>query len=242
MVNMMNKYPLLSLPTAKNQAGVVLVISLIMLLALTLIGVTGSNVTGLEEKMVANSKDKNLAFQAAESALRLIETGLSTNPTGFSCTNQGVNGLYHAVTPPTTPYYNKYITSPPTQYVASSSTVESWFSSATDAATCNTTTATTTAKVSIYSQTGGAIPLSSAPSLGGVCRNPRYIIEKIATASNASAGGGSLEVGAASGGSSGETNTYRITVQGWGSNANSAAQVQSIVKVTYSGTSTNTGC
>jgi len=54
----------------KSQAGVVLVISLIMLLLLTLIVTTSVQVTSLEEKMASNSRDQNLAFQAAEAALR----------------------------------------------------------------------------------------------------------------------------------------------------------------------------
>ncbi|MCK4494530.1 MAG: hypothetical protein KAU26_10770 [Methylococcales bacterium] len=57
----------------KQQSGVVLVISLIMLLLLTLIAISGSQMTGLEEKMASNSRDQNLAFQAAESALRAAE-------------------------------------------------------------------------------------------------------------------------------------------------------------------------
>jgi len=55
------------------QSGAVMVISLIMLLLLTLIGVTGSQVTGLEEKMSGNMRDRNIAFQAAEAALRDAE-------------------------------------------------------------------------------------------------------------------------------------------------------------------------
>ena len=51
---------------SKHQSGVVLPISMIMLLLLTLIGITGSHVTGLEEKMAGNSRNYNLAFQAAE--------------------------------------------------------------------------------------------------------------------------------------------------------------------------------
>lgn len=54
----------------ESQSGVVLVVSLVMLLLLTLIGVTGMQVSGLEEKMAGNNKDKNIAFQAAETALR----------------------------------------------------------------------------------------------------------------------------------------------------------------------------
>jgi len=66
-----------------QQSGVVLVISLIMLLLLTIIGVTAMRVTGLEEKMAGNSKDQNVAFQAAEVNLRDSEVwlaGLVTEP------------------------------------------------------------------------------------------------------------------------------------------------------------------
>ncbi len=56
-----------------KQTGVVLMVSLIMLLLLTLIGVTGTQVTSLEEKMASNNRDQNLAFQAAEAALRAGE-------------------------------------------------------------------------------------------------------------------------------------------------------------------------
>jgi len=57
----------------KHQSGAVLPISLVMLLLLTVIGVTGSQMTGLEEKMAGNMRDRNIAFQAAESALRDAE-------------------------------------------------------------------------------------------------------------------------------------------------------------------------
>jgi type IV pilus assembly protein PilX len=53
-----------------KQSGVVLVVSLIMLLLLTLVGMTGTQVTSLEEKMASNNRDQNLAFQMAEIALR----------------------------------------------------------------------------------------------------------------------------------------------------------------------------
>ncbi len=83
-----------SFSTSKRQAGVVLVVSLVMLLLLTLIGVTGARVTGLDEKMAGNMRDRNLAFQAAESALNAGETAAAAttvsacpanpaNPVGF---------------------------------------------------------------------------------------------------------------------------------------------------------------
>lgn len=83
-----------SFSTRNRQAGVVLAISLVMLLLLTLIGATGARVTGLDEKMAGNMRDRNLAFQAAESALNVGEAAAAAatllpcpadpaNPVGF---------------------------------------------------------------------------------------------------------------------------------------------------------------
>lgn len=52
-----------------KQRGVVLVVSLVILLAMSLIGITAMQVTMLEERMSGNQRDRNLAFQAAESSL-----------------------------------------------------------------------------------------------------------------------------------------------------------------------------
>ena len=59
-----------------GQQGVVLIVGLILLLLLTLIGITGMQMTSLEEKMAGNMRDRNLAFQAAESALAAGEKWL----------------------------------------------------------------------------------------------------------------------------------------------------------------------
>ena len=73
----------------RQQRGAVLIISLIMLLVLTLLGVTSMRTTVLEEKMAGNLRDKNTAFQAAETALRdgeaLINTLVATS--SFDGTN-----------------------------------------------------------------------------------------------------------------------------------------------------------
>lgn len=73
----------------KYQSGAVLVVSLIMLLLLTLIGTTGMSVTSLEEKMAGNMRDRNLAFQAAESALSAGETAAATAALTLSCPDVG---------------------------------------------------------------------------------------------------------------------------------------------------------
>lgn len=66
-----------------------------MLLLLTLIGITGSQVTGLEERMAGNMRDQSIAFQAAESALRVGEAA-TANPLVFSCA--GTGGYYDSTT------------------------------------------------------------------------------------------------------------------------------------------------
>lgn len=67
-----------------HQSGAVLVISLIMLLLLTLIGTTGVQSSSLEEKMAGNMRQRNLAFQAAEAALRDAEKFIQGNDSAFN--------------------------------------------------------------------------------------------------------------------------------------------------------------
>ncbi len=76
----------------KKQSGVVLAISLILLLLLTLIGITGMQTTSLEEKMAGNTRDRNIAFQAAESTLLEAEKFIQNNTT-TAVTYDGSNGL-----------------------------------------------------------------------------------------------------------------------------------------------------
>lgn len=63
-----------------REGGAALIVSLIILLLLTLIGITSMSTTTLEEKMAGNMRDRNLALQAAESALRAGETALVQIP------------------------------------------------------------------------------------------------------------------------------------------------------------------
>ena len=49
-----------------KQSGSALIISLMILIVMTLIGITGMGTSGLEEKMAGNDRDAALAFQAAE--------------------------------------------------------------------------------------------------------------------------------------------------------------------------------
>lgn len=53
-----------------TQRGAVLILSMILLLVLTLLGLSSMRTATLEEKMAGNMRDRNLAFEATESALR----------------------------------------------------------------------------------------------------------------------------------------------------------------------------
>lgn len=76
-----------------RQRGAVLIVSLILLLVLTLIGVAGMQTTTMEERMAANTRDSNVSLQAAEAVLRDAEAFLDTNlpPRGDF---DGSDGLY----------------------------------------------------------------------------------------------------------------------------------------------------
>ena len=75
----------------QRQRGAVLYVALIMLILLALIGVVGLQVSGLQERMSANYRNANLAFQMAELEARqteaIIETALSGG-TGTFTSNQ----------------------------------------------------------------------------------------------------------------------------------------------------------
>lgn len=94
-----------------QQNGAVLIISLIMLLLITLIGTTAIQTSTLEEKMAGNLYDKNIAFQAAEAALRHGEALANTlNPAIINAANNGINstGIYQegAILPNPFPWNN----------------------------------------------------------------------------------------------------------------------------------------
>ena len=85
---LVNKVPI----QRRQQRGAVLAVSLVFLLVITLIAVGSMKNTILEEKMAGNIRDRNLAFQATESAVReaeLFVAGIASLG-GFD----GTGGLY----------------------------------------------------------------------------------------------------------------------------------------------------
>lgn len=75
--------------------------ALVFLLLLTIIGIAALGTTSLEEKMAHNAKDRNLAFQSAESALLLGESWIAgqTDLPVFPNNSMGLYSLSSTSTP-----------------------------------------------------------------------------------------------------------------------------------------------
>lgn len=82
-------------PGPDSQRGAVLIVSLLILLILTVIGVSSMQSSTLEEKMASNSRDRNVGFQSAEATMREAETYIEGLVTTGGFTNS--NGLYSAI-------------------------------------------------------------------------------------------------------------------------------------------------
>ena len=62
--------PMHATPTPSRQRGAALIVSLVLLVILTLMGIATIRTSTMQERMAGNERDRNLAFQAAEAALR----------------------------------------------------------------------------------------------------------------------------------------------------------------------------
>ena len=69
------------------QKGAALIMSLVILAAITLLGVTNIESSSLEMKLVSAQKERNIRFAAAEAALRTAENRLETEATFTSATD-----------------------------------------------------------------------------------------------------------------------------------------------------------
>ena len=65
---------------ASKQSGVVLFVALILLLILSLLGVTAARMQTVEERMARNDHNREISAQAAEAALRAAEVALCVVP------------------------------------------------------------------------------------------------------------------------------------------------------------------
>lgn len=91
-----------------RQQGATMIVGLIMVLAITIVGLSAIRGTALQEQMAGNMRDRQLAFQASESALREAELAL----TGGSATVPvgQVQGFIEALELPSTAFWQDFDT------------------------------------------------------------------------------------------------------------------------------------
>lgn len=79
----------------QRQSGAVLAVSLLILLVMTLVGVSSMQSTVLEERMASNTREREQAFEAAEAALRGAEAFINSSVAiTSSFDTDGSDGLY----------------------------------------------------------------------------------------------------------------------------------------------------
>ena len=74
-----------------SQKGIALVVALVLLIAVTLVGLAAIRGTSLQEKMAGNSFDREVSFQATEAALTTGAQRVSTNLASFDFSVQGLD-------------------------------------------------------------------------------------------------------------------------------------------------------
>jgi len=128
----------------------VLIVSLILLLVMTILALSGSQAVRLQERMAGNARDTDLAFQGAEAGLRDAETyidGLTSWPA--ACTNTSTTGClmfeYGTLQPTVSPAFD-----------LKSQSVSAWWN--------------------VY---GRDYQTATPNELAGVQRDPKFVIEKM---------------------------------------------------------------
>jgi type IV pilus assembly protein PilX len=80
----------------QRESGAVLIIGLIMVLLISIIALSAIRSSNLQEAMAGNMRDRNIAFQAAESALVVGESQVHVYSAGIVCTGQSTCHLRNA--------------------------------------------------------------------------------------------------------------------------------------------------
>ncbi len=148
---------------SQRERGVALIISLILLTLMSLVGMASVRAISKEERMVAQTFDRSVAFQAAESALREAEgwieqAGRPSPAANADCTMMGTPNQVMACGSLATPTVPRWI----------SSSFTDW----TDATVVGTGSLTITPEYFVE-YLGGAFPCSLKDVGTGVCKRYR---------------------------------------------------------------------
>lgn len=186
-----------------RQQGAALITGLIFMVVLTLMAVTAARMAGLEERMSGNMRDRSLAVQAAELALRDAERDIS-GPTAGSTRSPVISGITNFVSACTNGLcYNG---------IQGNSNGTDW--NVTPA--WSTVNMTAAPSVAYGDNTGAADPgTPGADLIAQLSAAPRYIIEGIKKTPP---------------GSGQPVYYYRITVRAQGANPNTVVWLQEVFR------------
>jgi len=208
-------------PRIGSQRGAALIVGLIMLLLMTMVGVAGMRDTLLQEKMAGNMRDREMALQAAESALRAAEISLN-GATAPAISN--ANGMYDLATTAGATATQRKSGSTMVSEPKFWGSVWNWYGNG---------------NYITYGSVGTVrqLPmLNPALASQGILEQPRYVIEKMDSSLTnrgeyTSGGGSTTMVTEADLGSVEDTATvvpdYRITARGVGATADAVVILQS---------------
>jgi type IV pilus assembly protein PilX len=232
-----------------RQGGFSLIVSLMMLIVIIILGISGSQMAITEERGSRSDRDRQIAFQAAEAALKDAEYEIY-GATGNLCTlpNQVNHGNMR---PGTNTCFNEVsrigfeygCSSPPNEGLCLTQTVTS----------CNLATAgscpayldptvvdflgdakgTGTNHTVVYGKFTGRVYASQQTSAALAKQPisvypPRYIIERVPKNTSFTS-----STTSDSDTTNGATYMFRVTAMGFGANPNSQVVLQSIVATTY---------
>lgn len=200
------------IPLPARQRGIVLVTALLFLVVVTVVVVSLSRTTILEERMAANNRDWNVAFQAAESALRDGEREVKdgtriAGQTGFAAGCSSTSSIKGAglCTPNLC-----------TDTSSNGDCTPIWVDLANKQNDSGWKTGSGTSKSVQY----GAI--TGAAALTGVAAQPRYIVEVLSIPDAASV---KVQAGQPS-----QKYLYRVTAVGFGADVKSRVMLQGIYR------------
>ena len=188
---------------ARRQRGLSLITALLFMVATLILGVSVMSINVMQERMIGNTKDHDLAMQAAEAALRYAEVDASTLPptavfsddcTGGLCTPPSQRAL-----PSTLPVHkvNNFNWNTDTN-------VRRYGQQAADAAT---------------------FPVVAGQPSDVIASQPRYVIEKLGAAGVVAGNSAVTGFGAAS---NDRGTAYRITARATGARDDTVVILQSI--------------
>jgi type IV pilus assembly protein PilX len=185
-----------------KQQGATLFTALIFLIMLSMLGLNFAQTSSLQERMSGNTRNRDLAFQAAEAALKHVEKNLSTGEDIASLIPAPANLTSGAVAGPGLRAIN----------VCLPNTADYW--NGTGAPDCTTPTAVTRSFAWYSDEATETTTTARKPShnLNNVAKKALYVVERFPN--------------------DGTTQKFRVTARGVGGDSNAVVILQAIFTVT----------